>query len=140
MTQLHKTEEKYLLTFGYGNRKDYDIFLGYLELFNVGCVIDVRITPRAWSRRWYGDKIAQLCASKSIKYISKVTLGNTSGSKNWIPPNLEEANKSLLEISNIAQSETVMLLCAEIDSSRCHRVEIAQQLQKLVNIPIKHLE
>ena len=140
MTHLHKAEKKHILTFGYGNRKDYDVFLGYLELFNVGCVVDVRISPRAWSRKWYGDKIAQLCASKGIKYISKAALGNISGNKNWIPPILEEANKALLEISNIAQSETIMLLCAEIDSSRCHRVDVAQELQKLVNVPVKHLE
>lgn len=39
--------EPLILTFGYGNRKNYDKFLKYLKTFNVNCVVDVRSSPRA---------------------------------------------------------------------------------------------
>jgi uncharacterized protein (DUF488 family) len=129
-----------ILTFGYGNRKNYDDFLTYLNLFNVKYVVDVRSSPRAWSRKWYGEEIKKLCDFQNIKYISSVALGNTSGNKNWIPPNIEEAVKALQEISEIAMLETTLLLCAEKLPSQCHRVEVAQQLQQLTNTPIQHLE
>jgi uncharacterized protein (DUF488 family) len=130
----------YILTFGYGNRKDYELFIEYLDKFEVSCVVDVRFTPRAWSRKWYGDQVKKLCISKGINYISKIYLGNTSGNANWIPPNQEEANKSLTEVAAIASEGTVLLLCAEKDWNRCHRVDVANQLEKLVNNPVKHLD
>lgn len=140
MTYLDKANNKYILTFGYGNRKNYDTFLDYLKEYDVTCVIDVRLSPRAWSRKWYREQIAKFCALNNIKYISEVSLGNTSCSNKWVPSNCEESSKALLEISKIAQSGTVLLLCAEMNSSQCHRVDVACQLQKLVNTPIKHLK
>lgn len=140
MTYLAETKNTYILTFGYGNRSNYDIFLEYLDSFNVFCVVDVRLTPRAWSRKWYGGEIEKVCASKGIKYISKVSLGNISGNNSWIPPDDEEANRALIEISNIALEGTILLLCAEMDFSKCHRVDVAHKLEKLVFAPVKHLK
>ena len=130
---------QYILTFGYGNRKDYESFIEYLDKFEVSCVVDIRFTPRAWSRKWYGNQIEKLCMSKGINYVSKIYLGNTSGNANWIPPDKQEANKSLAEVAEIAIEGTVLLLCAEMDWHRCHRVEVANELEKLVQIPVKHL-
>ncbi|MBD2667127.1 hypothetical protein B6N60_00227 [Richelia sinica FACHB-800] len=132
--------DKFILTFGYGNRNNYDDFFSYLKSFQVICVVDVRLNPRAWSRKWYGEIIEEFCSTKNINYISKVSLGNTSGNSNWIPPNYQEATVALQEVSEIAKIGTILLLCAEKNSCRCHRVDIAQQLQKLVDRQIKHLE
>lgn len=134
------TQGKYILTFGYGNRKNYDLFLEYLQTFDVKCVIDVRISPRAWSRRWYGDQIKNLCLSKNIQYFSTTSLGNTSGKENWIPPNKEEAVASLHKVAEMARMGTVLLLCAEMNPHRCHRVDVANCLGKLVSLPVQHLE
>jgi uncharacterized protein (DUF488 family) len=139
MSAADEPKNKYILTFGYGNRKNYDIFLDHLQSFDVKCVVDVRISPRAWSRKWYGDRLQSLCSSKSIKYISKPSLGNTSGKENWIPPNQEEADAALQEIAEIAQNGNVVLLCAEINPHRCHRKEVADCLRKLISLPVKHL-
>lgn len=131
---------KYILTFGYGNRKNYDELLTYLQKFNVKCVVDVRISPRAWSRKWYADKIKEFCLSNNIEYISKPPLGNTSGKENWIPPDRDNADVALREIAEIAQTGTVLLLCAEMDHHRCHRADVANCLSKLVNTSVIHLE
>jgi uncharacterized protein (DUF488 family) len=130
---------KYIFTFGYGNRKNYEIFLNYLKECNIKYVIDVRAVPRAWSRQWYGEKIREFCELNQIKYISKTALGNISGNKNWIPANQEAANKDLSEISEIAQKENILILCAELDANRCHRTEVANSLERLTAIPVKHL-
>ncbi|MFB2771359.1 DUF488 family protein [Pelatocladus sp. BLCC-F211] len=140
MSNQSESLKPYIMTFGYGNRKNYDDFLTYLNSFNVKCVVDVRSSPRAWSRKWYGEEIKKLCDSQNIKYISSIALGNTSGNHNWIPPNKEEARTALLEISEIAMLETTLLLCAEMHPSQCHRVDVAHQLQELTNTPVKHLE
>jgi uncharacterized protein (DUF488 family) len=133
-------EKNYILTFGYGNRKDYDLFVEYLKCFNVNCVVDVRLTPRAWSRKWYGAQLDKFCTSINIEYISEPALGNTSGNQNWVPPDLEGAKKALLEISNIVKLGTILLLCCEKDFRRCHRVDVAKELQQLTKVPIKNLD
>lgn len=139
---FHSTasEKKIVLTFGYGNRNDYDAFLNYLEEYNVSCVVDVRLSPRAWSRKWYADTIEKLCISKNIRYVSKVSLGNVSGCSYWIPPEKKEAEETLSEVAEILNTGNVLLLCAEMDSSKCHRGEVARKLQELTSASVKHLK
>ncbi len=134
------SEEKCILTFGYGNRKDYDAFLKYIDEFKVAYVVDVRLSPRAWTRKWYGDAIEKICISNNIKYLAKATLGNTSGRSNWIPPEQAAADETLSELADILNTGNVLLLCAELDYLRCHRVEVATKLQALTNASVKHLK
>jgi hypothetical protein len=102
--------------------------------------VDVRERPRAWSRKWYGEKIQEFCNSNNVQYLSKTALGNTSGKANWIPPNQEEAEAALLEVTELAQMGNILLLCAEMDSRRCHRVDVANRLGELLSTTVKHLE
>ncbi|MEO1427606.1 MAG: DUF488 domain-containing protein [Cyanobacteria bacterium J06632_19] len=139
MSNTTTDSKNYILTFGYGNRKDYQELIEYFEQYRVSFLVDVRISPRAWSRKWYGDSVEKLCVSKGIKYISKSALGNTSGNAKWLPPDKEEAKKSLDEVAEFACSGTVLLMCAEKDWNRCHRTEVANELEKLVNSPVQHL-
>ncbi|OKH34382.1 hypothetical protein NIES2101_39030 [Calothrix sp. HK-06] len=131
---------RYIFTFGYGNRKNYDVFLDYLKKFNIEYVIDVRTIPRAWSRQWYGEKISDFCQKNNIKYVSKTELGNTSGNKSWIPADEKAASKDLQEIAKIAEKSNILILCAEMNPERCHRTEVASCLENLTAIPVKHLE
>jgi uncharacterized protein (DUF488 family) len=128
-----------VLTFGYGNRKSYDVLSEYIKQFEIFCIVDVRLSPRAWTRKWYGDAIEKFCASTKIQYISRSSLGNTSGNRRWTPPVLEEANQTLKEISVLLKQGNILLMCAEMDPSQCHRVEVAEKLRELTNAKIKHL-
>jgi uncharacterized protein (DUF488 family) len=139
MTFTTDTKEKLILTFGYGNRKDYDVFLKYIDEFKIAYVIDVRLSPKAWTRKWYGDAIEKTCQSANIQYLAKPTLGNTSGRSNWIPPEPIAAAETLTELAEILDSGNVLLLCAEMDYLRCHRVGVAKELEKLTNATVKHL-
>ena len=129
-----------IVTFGYGNRKDHNIFIEYLRKFDITHVIDVRSSPRAWSRKWYGDAIAKVCTSENVHYFSKLALGNTSGKSNWIPPEKAGAEKALCEVSELLNVGNILLLCAELDSSKCHRVGVAEHLQLMTNASVQHLK
>jgi uncharacterized protein (DUF488 family) len=132
-------KERLILTFGYGNRKDYNLFLDYLKEFNVICVVDVRLRPKAWTKKWYGDVLEKVCASRKIQYVSKSALGNLSGNSQWIPPESEEAEEALSEVVHILEVGNVLLLCAERDPSKCHRSEIASRLQEMTYAEVMHL-
>lgn len=134
------SEKKFILTFGYGNHKDYDAFLKYIDEFKVAYVVDVRLSPRAWTRKWYGAAIEKICTSNNIQYLAKASLGNTSGRSNWIPPEQAAADETLSELADIIDTGNVLLLCAELDYLRCHRVEVATKLQALTNASVKHLK
>lgn len=139
MANSAASEVHTILTFGYGNRKNYDAFLDYIDEFDISCVIDVRLSPRAWSRRWYRDALEKLCVSKNIRYLSKAPLGNLSGRSDWIPPDISEAEEALSEVAKLLESGNVLLLCAEMDYSRCHRTEVASKLKALTDSSIEHL-
>lgn len=128
-----------ILTFGYGNRKNYEALKTYLHIYQVKFLVDIRNSPRAWSRQWYGEQIKKFCDDQNIKYFSKPALGNTSGTAKWIPPNGEKASIALQEVADLVCQGTIVLLCAELDRKRCHRTEVSNQLEKLVSIPVKHL-
>lgn len=140
-TKKSKLSKGLILTFGYGNRKNHDQFLEYLDKYQVNFVIDVRISPRAWSYNWHRNKLQEVCETHNVQYISKTALGNTSGKQNWIPPNREEAEFALQEVAELAEKGTVLLLCAEMNFQRCHRTDVASQLNQLIsNSQIEHLE
>lgn len=140
MTNAAAAVQTTIFTFGYGNRKDYDSLLSYVQKFNITYVIDVRIKPRAWSRKWYGDAIENFCNSQNIHYCTRPALGNTSGCSNWVPPKPTEAKESLGELSKILKKENILLICAEMDSARCHRTEVAASLQAMTSASITHLQ
>jgi len=131
--------QHFILTFGYGNRRNYDALLEYIKEFNIDLLIDVREKPRAWSRKWYGEQIEQFCHQQGIIYMSETTLGNISGTNHWISPNPKKADQVLQNIAQRASSKTVLLLCAEMDYHKCHRVEVAEKLKQFMGQPIKHL-
>lgn len=138
-TQTHtKTSEASIFTFGYGNRKDYSQFLEYLEKNHIDCVVDVRQKTTAWTRRWYGQQISDVCTEHGVDYCSEPALGNTSGSQHWIPPNREEAHLALKRLAEKLNSQKILLLCAELDHHRCHRTEVAEKLKKLTGSKIQH--
>ena len=142
MSGMNEENVKQILTFGYGNRKDYSKFMKYLEEYKITHVFDVRLKPTAWTRRWYGLELRRVCHEVNIKYVSLPSLGNISGECTWIAPDKESAQASLLKVAATIQREdsgNAMLLCAELDHARCHRTEVARELWKITNIPVKHL-
>lgn len=131
---------KKILTFGYGNRTNYNSLKLYLEEHKVSYLIDVRRTPRAWTRMWYAQNVERFCNAQGIQYLSMPALGNISGKKAWIPPDADAAKIAISEVSQLAECETILLLCAEKDYQRCHRTEVADSICKLTKSQVHHLQ
>jgi uncharacterized protein (DUF488 family) len=140
LLKMENLSRPLILTFGYGNRSNYDALLKYIKEYKIDILIDVREKPRAWNRKWYGDQLEKLCGEQGIEYLSETTLGNVSGTIHWVSPHPEKVDRVLQEIAKESQSKTVLLLCAEMDYRRCHRVEVAKKLQELTHQPINHLQ
>jgi uncharacterized protein (DUF488 family) len=130
---------KNLFTFGYGNRSNYVQFEEYLVEHEIDLVVDVRLTPRAWTRTWYGDRIKSFCRLKKVRYVSEPRLGNTSKKKEWIPPSSEDAEDAVKKLSKMALKRNILFLCAELKFERCHRTEVAECVGKLSNKSVIHL-
>lgn len=129
-----------LFTFGYGNRKNYEQLEAYIREHSIDVLVDVRIKPRAWTRKWWGDQVEKFCESQGVEYISARELGNTSGKANWIPENKEEAGMGVAVLVKTLEKKNVVLMCAELDFNRCHRTEVAETAQEVANvIEIIHL-
>lgn len=121
-----------ILTFGYGNRKDYSNLIEYINDYQIDLIVDVRLRPKAWSRIWYGSALKQFCQSQNIRYMGEPRLGNISGNAAWEPPCQESANLALECLSrHITRGSIVMLLCAELDYRRCHRTDVAKRLSEM---------
>ncbi|MDX2271029.1 MAG: DUF488 domain-containing protein [Cyanobacteriota bacterium] len=131
--------QKVIFTFGYGNRTSYSQLGSYFLQYDLKYLIDVRLSPKAWSRIWYRDEVENFCKSIGVKYISATALGNTTKTNKWVPPDLKNADLILREISKIVETDNVVLLCAELDPSRCHRVQVANELCMISNASVKNL-
>lgn len=127
-----------IFTFGYGNRRNYDSLLSAIHENSITHLVDIRLKPSAWTRRWYGTEIAKFCQSINIQYISMPCLGNTSGKPEWIPPDPKAAAEGLQRLSEISKHNSILLLCAELDYRSCHRTAVAESIQKLNNELVHH--
>lgn len=128
-----------ILTFGYGNRTSYAELQSALKGHTVSYLIDVRKKPRGWSAIWGYQKLQDFCESIGITYISKRELGNDSGNSQWIPPDYEQAETALEDVSRIAEAHNILLLCAEKDWKRCHRTNISERLQSKTGNQVVHV-
>lgn len=127
-----------IVTFGYGNRSNYDDIKEVIHRYQVSYVIDVRKKPRGWSALWSSQQLNKLCESLNIHYLSKTALGNESGNKSWEPPDPQSAEEALTEVSKLLPANNILLLCAEKDPMRCHRVEVSQRIQSLSGAKLIH--
>ncbi|WP_448574242.1 DUF488 family protein [Trichothermofontia sp.] len=131
--------KKLILTFGYGNRTSYEELRLALDKYKVSFVIDVRKKPRGWSAIWSAQKLSDFCNSVGVKYLSKTALGNESGCSHWVPPDEKEAEIALNDISSLSKDYNVLLLCAEKDWVKCHRVEVSEKILKKTGNKVVHI-
>ena len=129
-----------IYTFGYGNGKHYAGLISHFKEFDIKALVDVRLSPRAWSWIWYGKNLKKLCSVEGLEYYSFPDLGNTTKTSEWIPPDPTAAEEAMKEVAAIAQTGNIILMCAEKDHQRCHRTAIAQALAKRLEFPVQHLD
>jgi len=132
-----------VLSLGHSNTV-WDEFHYALDQFDVGCVIDVRSSPRS---RWQHFNKPQLRVRLNRVGIAYVHLGDDLGG---IPVNgpTDYATRhrtatfatAIETVLGIASRCTPVLLCSERDVLHCHRFTlIARHLHSLPDVRVSHI-
>lgn len=129
-----------IFTFGYGNRI-YPASLTELLMTEQAWLIDVRERPKAWSVTWSKPSLRKYCEDVlRVPYMALEALGNTSGTPEWVPPDREAARAVLAQLAkDIGRNQSVVLMCAELDPTKCHRAKVAEELSKLTGQKVVHI-
>lgn len=128
-----------IFTFGYGNRTSHNQLIKYFQSREIKYLIDVRFTPYGWSSLWHCTELEKVCKNNGVQYISKKDLGNTSGKPEWVPPDKKRASIALQDVAKLCKDYNIILMCSELDVKRCHRKEIAERLERMVDEIVIHL-
>src|SRR5258705_5686613 len=134
-------------TIGYGGRRPDD-FVALLQQHGVVTVVDVRLRPDRASMGIYTQAkspekgIQGMLTKGGIQYVSFVELGNvfrdTADWRQRYQRLIEQAGDVLLE-RLWAVSSPFCLMCAEQKVKDCHRLVIAQYLERR-GWEVKHIE
>lgn len=132
-----------ILSLGHSNI-GWEEFTYALDQFDVGCIIDVRSSPRS---RWPHFCKPQLRVRLNQVGISYVHLGDdlggmpTSGPTDYATRRGTSAFASGIEtVLGIAARCTPALLCAERDPLHCHRfLLISRHLSSFAHVSVAHI-
>jgi hypothetical protein len=104
-------------------------------------LVDVRERPKAWSSTWSKPNLQRYCEGVlRVPYMPLKALGNTSGNAVWTPPDIESARAVLAQLAeDIGGNQSVVLMCAELDNTKCHRTKVAEELSKLTGQQVVHI-
>lgn len=132
-----------VMTLGHSNAS-WDEFSYALDQFDIGCVIDVRSSPRS---RWQHFNKPQLRVRLNRIGISYIHLGNDLGGMPVSGPTDYATRRGtvafgtgIANVLGIAARCKPALLCAERDPLHCHRfLLIARHLHSLPDVEVFHI-
>jgi len=132
-----------VLSLGHSNA-GWDEFHYALDQFDVGCVIDVRSSPRS---RWQHFNKPQLRVRLNQVGISYVYLGDDLGGRPVNGPadyarrrGTADFTMAIDSVLAIAARCRPALLCSERDPLQCHRfLLISRHLHSLPNVRVTHI-
>lgn len=127
-----------IFTFGYGNRTSVQPLMEYIEAHEIRHIVDVREKPKGWSVVWSKPYLEKHLGPHG--YRSMPELGNTTKTKDWVPPDQVAADQALQDVAALLAEGNVVLVCAEKDYRVCHRTAVAERLATPARLPVKHLE
>ncbi len=123
-----------LKTIGYGGLRGANQLLSMLKEVGTELVVDVRLKPYCgWNKDFCGSALKDKLASAGVDYFWTADLGNlTRDVQNIKLSNEAQGIKKVLSLVNTHNYGTVVLLCAEADEKRCHRLYIKNKLVEAV--------
>lgn len=143
--------EKAIYTAGYEG-KTVDEFLNLLMESGISRLIDIRFNPISRRYGFHKSTLARLCNFLGIDYQHLPELGIPSFERNNLSSSAQYASlfndyrsslpsreNALLNLTGLLNSKPSVLVCMEADPKFCHRNVLAQHLETLIDLPIKHL-
>ncbi len=133
-----------IYTIGYEGAS-IDVWLKVLSTRNITCLVDIRERPISRKKGFSKTKLMQSVEALGIKYIHIKELGSPSDIRTQLhkegdyitfferyEQHLDHQIKAINELSELAQEETICLLCFEQNHARCHRNSVAKRLKSLI--------
>lgn len=138
--EAHQSAVRYrdLCTFGHGERPDYQDLIKCFETNGISTLVDVRLEPRNWESVWDEHSISKLCLEHGVNYQAIRDMGNISETSLWVPPDLEKARTALTHVTETLKTKNILILGGDKDHRKCHRSEIAIQIQDRTGCSITH--
>ena len=132
-----------VLSLGHSNA-GWDEFHYALDQFDIGCIVDVRSSPRS---RWQHFNKPQLRVRLNRVGIAYIHLGDALGGMPVSGPTDYATRRgtaafatAIKTVLGIAARCTPALLCAERDPLQCHRFSlIARHLHSLPDVRVSHI-
>lgn len=145
--------EVLVCTIGHSNRP-LDVFLDLLAINEIGCVVDVRTVPRSRHNPQFGnDTLPHSLAAAGINYRYMQSLGGLrhaakdSPNTGWRNASFRgyadhmqspEFAEGMDALTELAQKQRCVLMCAESVPWRCHRSMIGDALL-VRHIGVEHI-
>ncbi|MBE0516706.1 MAG: DUF488 domain-containing protein [Methanophagales archaeon] len=116
-------------TIGTGNRS-VEEFLHVLEIYQIEAVIDVRRFPTSKHNHFKRENLEASLNQSGIAYHHVTELGGyrRGGYRDYMTT--AEFENGLIKVEELASSQRVALMCAELLFFRCHRRFIADALKE----------
>lgn len=126
-------------TIGYGGLGGANHLVKMLKEMNAELVVDVRLKPWCgWNKDFCGQALKNKLSGADIDYFWTEDLGNlTRNVQNIKLSNEAQGIEKVLSLVNTHNYGTVVLLCAEADEKRCHRLYIKNRLVEAIT-PTMH--
>ena len=119
-------------TWGYGG-SSLPVLRGLLD--SLGAVlVDVRYSPKSWSRQWWGTSLAREFAGR---YVWVKALGNTLYRTDDIQ--LADPARGVEAVAPILAVRPIVMLCVCPIGETCHRAVAARWLAEATGCEIVHL-
>jgi len=140
-----------LFTIGYEGLTG-ETFFALLQDHDIETIVDVRELPLSRKRGFSKSALAMAAMEHGISYQHLAPLGcprpirnryRADGDWNFYTQQflayLEDQETTLDFLAGLAQEKTCCLLCFEADANFCHRLYVAQSVQKRSDLEIVHL-
>lgn len=112
---------------GYGNQTP-DKFFERIEYAGDSCLIlDVRARRRSWARSYTGPTTELVCNQRGHRYLWLHELGSASYNGGEVELVNEPVGMMALECQVRRAEIPVVLMCAELRSTDCHRLVVARR-------------
>ena len=128
ISAMNKKTPHPLFTVGYGGRSLPGL-IAVLTEAGVNILADVRTSPRSPIPGFSGIELKKSLPTAGIEYVHLQELGNANYKRPELGFTLNSQAKGTARLKDLLNRSPTVILCAEKDYLRCHRLMIAELMQ-----------